>query len=75
MEQLYRREENPSPRKRKACHSISTAFLQSVTEIGTQSTMKSNRKTLHKFSPHIPPKAPKRNISSATNEYMSKLKE
>jgi hypothetical protein len=43
-----------SPRNRKACHSISTALLQSVAKIGTQSTMKSNRKTLHELSPHIP---------------------
>jgi hypothetical protein len=46
-----------SPRIRKACHSIVTALLQSVAEIGTQSTMKSSRKTLHEFSPQSnPPK-------------------
>jgi hypothetical protein len=43
-----------SPRNRKACHSIGTTLLQSVAEIGTHSTMKSSRKTLHGFSPHIP---------------------
>jgi hypothetical protein len=51
-----KRGKNLSPRTRKACHSINTAFMQSATEIGTQSTMKSNMKTLHEFSPHIPPK-------------------
>jgi hypothetical protein len=40
----------------KACHNIGTALLQSIAEIGTQSTMKSNIKTFHEFSPHIPPK-------------------
>jgi hypothetical protein len=43
----------------KARHSISTALMQSVAKIGTQSTMKSIRKTLHEFSPHIPPKMSK----------------
>jgi hypothetical protein len=58
---------NISPRNVKACHSISTALLQSIAEIGTQSTMKSSRKTLHEISPHIPQKTtPKRNISSST---------
>jgi hypothetical protein len=33
------RRKNPSPRNRKACHSISTALLQCVATIGTQSTM------------------------------------
>jgi hypothetical protein len=53
-----------SPRNRKACRSISTALLQSVTKIGTQSTMKGNKKTLikshttvrrlmHDFFPYI----------------------
>jgi hypothetical protein len=37
-----RKEENLSPRNMKACHSINIAPLQSVTEIGTQSTMKSS---------------------------------
>jgi hypothetical protein len=36
---------NLSPRNRKACHSVSTALLQSVAEIGTQSAMKSSRNT------------------------------
>jgi hypothetical protein len=35
----------------KVCHSVSTALLQSVAEIGTQSAMKSSRKTLHEFTP------------------------
>jgi hypothetical protein len=38
-----------SPRNRKACHTISTALLQSVAKIETQSPMESNRKTLHEF--------------------------
>jgi hypothetical protein len=43
-----KRGKNLSPRNSKACHSISTALLQSVTEIGgTLSTMNNNRKTLH----------------------------
>jgi hypothetical protein len=47
---------NLSPRNRKACHSIRNALLQSITEIGTQSTMKSSRKTLHELTPNVPPK-------------------
>jgi hypothetical protein len=31
---------NVSPRNRKTCHSVSTALMQSVAKIGTQSTMK-----------------------------------
>jgi hypothetical protein len=31
-----------SPRNRRACHSVSTALLQSVAEIGTHSAMKSS---------------------------------
>jgi hypothetical protein len=61
------REKNLSPSNKKACHSVSTALLQSVVEIGTQSTMKSNIKTLHEFASHIPPKTPKRNKSCSTN--------
>jgi hypothetical protein len=49
-----------SPRNRKACHSVSTALLKSVAEIGTQSAMKSSKKTLHEFTSHIPPKTPKK---------------
>jgi hypothetical protein len=53
---------NLSPKNRKARHSVSTALLKSVAEIGTQSAMKSRRKTLHEFTSHIPQKTPKRNI-------------
>jgi hypothetical protein len=35
---------NLSPRNRKACHSISSALNQSVTEMRTQSAMKSSQK-------------------------------
>jgi hypothetical protein len=63
-----KRGKNLSPRNRKACHSVNTAFLKSVAEIGTQSAMKSSRKTLHEFTSHIPRKTPKRNRSSATDE-------
>jgi hypothetical protein len=35
-----------SPRNKTACHSMSTALSQSVAKIGTQSTMKSSRKTV-----------------------------
>jgi hypothetical protein len=38
------RGKNLSPRNMKACHSVSTALLQSITEIGTQSTMKYQQK-------------------------------
>jgi hypothetical protein len=53
-----KRGKNLSPRNMKACHSDSTALLKSVAEIGTQSAMKSSRKTLHEFTSHIkhPPK-------------------
>jgi hypothetical protein len=50
------RGKNLSPRKRKAWHSTSTALLKSVAEVGTQSAMKSSRKTLHEFTSHIPHK-------------------
>jgi hypothetical protein len=36
------RDKNLSSRNRNACHSVSTALLQSVAKIGTQSTMKSS---------------------------------
>jgi hypothetical protein len=52
----------------KSHHNINTVLLQSATEIRTQGTMKSSRKALHEFSPHIPPKTPKRNINSSMNE-------
>jgi hypothetical protein len=66
-----KRGKNLSPKNMKACHSVvSTALLKSVAEIGTQSSMKSNRKTLHEFTSHTPQKTPKRNISSATNEML-----
>jgi hypothetical protein len=52
-----KRGKNLSPRNRKTCHSVSTALLKSVSEIGTQSAMKSSRKTLHEFMSHIPQKA------------------
>jgi hypothetical protein len=61
--QKDKRGKNLSPRNRKACHSIGTALMKSVAEIGTQSAMKSNRKTLNEFASHIPPKTPKRNRS------------
>jgi hypothetical protein len=32
--------------------------------------MKGSKKTLHELSPHIPPKTPKRNISSSTKEIL-----
>jgi hypothetical protein len=51
-----KRGKNLSPRNRKACHSIDVALPKSVAEVGTQSAMKSSRKTLHIFTSHIPPK-------------------
>jgi hypothetical protein len=59
-----------SPRNRKACHSINSALVQSVAMIRTQSTMKIYRKALHEFSPHIPPKPSKGNISRSTNKML-----
>jgi hypothetical protein len=59
---------NLNPRNRKACHSVSTALLNSVVEIGTQSAMKSSRKMLHEFTSHILQKRPKRNKSRPTNK-------
>jgi hypothetical protein len=39
---------NPKAEEQEgACHSVGTALLQSVAEIGIQSAMKSSRKTLH----------------------------
>jgi hypothetical protein len=61
---------NLNPRNWKACHSVSTALLKSVAEIGTQGAVKSSRKTLHEFTSHIPPKTPKRKISRSTNEML-----
>jgi hypothetical protein len=52
-----KRGKNLNPRKRKACHSMSTVLMQSIAEIGTQSAMKSSKKTLHELSPYIPKKA------------------
>jgi hypothetical protein len=68
--QKKKRGKHLNPRNRKARLSISTALLQSVAEIGIHSTMKSNRKTMHEFSPHIPHKTPKRNISRSTDEML-----
>jgi hypothetical protein len=65
-----RRGKNLSPRNKKACHNINIALLQSVAEIGPQSTMKSSKKTLHELSAHIPRKTLKRNKSSSTNEML-----
>jgi hypothetical protein len=48
--QKEEKRKNLSPRNMKACHSVSTALLKSVAEIGTQSAMKSMRKTLHEFT-------------------------
>jgi hypothetical protein len=41
--QIEEKRKNLSPRNRKACHSVGTALLESVAEIGTQSAMKSSR--------------------------------
>jgi hypothetical protein len=42
-------------------HSIGTSLMQSIAKIGTQKTgtMKSSRKMLQEFSPHIPQKPSK----------------
>jgi hypothetical protein len=65
-----KRGKNLSPRNKKACHNINNYLMQSITEIRAQNTMKSSKKTLHELSPHIPPKTPKGNRSSSTNEMM-----
>jgi hypothetical protein len=65
-----KREKTLSPRNRKACYSVSTALLKSAAETGTQTAMKSSRKTLHEFTSHIPQKTPKRERSRSTNEMM-----
>jgi hypothetical protein len=65
-----KRGENLSPRHMKACHNVSTALLQSVAEIGTQSTTKSSKKTLHDFSSYILQNTPKMTRSSSTNEML-----
>jgi hypothetical protein len=65
-----KRGESLNPRNKKACHNVSIALLQRVAEIGTQSTMKSSKKTLHEFTPHIAPKTPKRNNSSANSKML-----
>jgi hypothetical protein len=59
-----------TPGDRKACNSISTAFLQSVTKIGTQNSVKSHGKALHEFPTHITQvKAEERmNISTRPNK-------
>jgi hypothetical protein len=56
-----KRGKNLSPRNSKTCHTINTALMQRVDEIGTQSTMKSRRKTSYEFSSHIPKKRRKGN--------------
>jgi hypothetical protein len=52
---------NQSPRNRKACHSISTALMQSITEIETQSTMK------YEYGPYFK-KIPTRKAVEATKQ-------
>jgi hypothetical protein len=72
-EEKREKRKNLSPRNRKACHSVNNALLKSVAEIGTHSAMKSSRKTLHKFKSHIPPKTPKRNISTLLHKIPDKI--
>jgi hypothetical protein len=55
-EKKTRAKPEESPRNTKACHRVNTILLQSVAEMGTQSTMKICRKTLHEFTLHIPKK-------------------
>jgi hypothetical protein len=44
----------------EACHNIGiTALLENIAKNGTQSTMKSGRKTLQKLSPDFPQKCRK----------------
>jgi hypothetical protein len=64
-----KRGKNLSPRNRKACHSISTALLKSVAEIGTQSVIKSSIKTLHEFTSHYREKNYREDILLVTPLY------
>jgi hypothetical protein len=59
-----------SPRSKEACHNIGIALLESIAMMRTPSNMRSNKKTLHEFTPHITPKSPKGNKSRWTNEIM-----
>jgi hypothetical protein len=59
-----------SSRNMKTCQNIGTALLQSTAKIGTPSTMKTSKNTLHEFSPHILQKPSKENISTSTNEML-----
>jgi hypothetical protein len=60
-----------SPRNREACHSIGTSLRQSIAKIGTQSTMKSKRKTWKEFPPNNIPQTPSEgNRSRSTNKTM-----
>jgi hypothetical protein len=56
-----------SPRNREVCHSIVTALLENIANIGAQSTMKISIKMLQELSPHIPQKPSNGNISRSTN--------
>jgi hypothetical protein len=53
--QKEEKRKNLNPRNKKACHSVGTALLKSVAEIGTRSAVKSRSKTWHEFTSHIPP--------------------
>jgi hypothetical protein len=64
---MKNRGKNPRPRNIKACHNITIALLVNIAEMGTQSTLKSIKKTLHEVSLQISPKTPKRNKTSLTN--------
>jgi hypothetical protein len=47
--QKEEKRKNLSLRNSKARHNIGTALLKSDAEIGTQSAMKTSKKTLHEF--------------------------
>jgi hypothetical protein len=44
-----KRGKNLSPRNKKACHSVGTALMKSVAEIGTRSAMKSHNNKANSF--------------------------
>jgi hypothetical protein len=64
-QQEEERRKKPKPEEHKGM-----PLLQSVAKLGTQCSMKSSRKTWHAFSPHIPPKTSKKNISGSTDEML-----
>jgi hypothetical protein len=51
-----KRGKKPKPKEQEGTPQRQYCPLESVAEKGTQSAMKSNKKTLHEFTSHIPQK-------------------